>query len=380
MMIDARYEALTYEARNWLETVSGNEIRKTEFDALVGAILSCDLPGVADKVYGRDGLGWVNQLKRNTFQIVALQINSFGPGIFGETEVKLCTPLLLTVTIPVRHRHPQRSLKETPLSVVDSYLGTHFRGSKGEQCDRDSFDRYLRELIVSSDHHRFFNHEIVYRVMNANYICHHVAETLGYGLAALDVFWRHEKGPVAMSAASKYDSEDAMLGIEIVEDFSSKTMASRFQVPHYAKLRQDPRRFTENHDVLVLDITLDGEEETFHLPVGYQREFSRHPKKKAMCITTQHILEHVLRDYYRRINGFVVASTFQTLEYLSRAFLARLEENAEESGAFLKTVTSCIGYNPDRNFEEFWSQREQRYTEFESEYAETMFFRPPVLD
>ena len=88
----------------------------------------------------------------------------------------------------------------------------------------------------------------------------------------------------------------------------------------------------------------------------------------------------MLRNYYRRVNAFTVTSTFQTLEYLSRAFIARSDGKVEESAAFLETVTACSGYNPDRDFAEFWSQREKRYTKFESEYAETMFFRPPVLD
>jgi len=379
-MLTTRYHALQHEAESRLIPLVGKEMRHADFDDLVAMLLLCNLPDVPDKIYGRDGLGWVNRLDRNTLQIVALQINSFGPGIFDGAEVRFCTPLLLTVRVQSRQRRLRCSLDDTPVSITDAYLGTHFSGSKGELCDRDRFNRHLRTVITCSDHHRLFNHELVYRVMNANYICHHVAEALGYGFGALEVFWHHEKGPVIMSAASNYRGEEAVLGIEIVEDFSSKCMTSRFQVPNYAVLRQTPEKFAENHDVLVLDVTLDDEEETFHLPVGYQRELGQGMKKDVKCVTTQHVLEHILRDYYRRRNAFVVASTFQTLEYLSRAFLARTEGKVEEAAAFLRTVTSCAGYYPERDFQEFWPQRERRYTEFESEYAETMFFRPPVLN
>ncbi len=96
-------------------------------------------------------------------------------------------------------------------------------------------------------------------------------------------------------------------------------------------------------------------------------------------ITSQHIIEHVLTAYYKRKNAFVVASTFQTLEYLSRAFIAKTEGRDEEFSNFLENASSCMGYYPERNFKEFCEKTGSKYPAFESEYSHTMFFRPPVL-
>jgi len=56
-----------------------------------------------------------------------------------------------------------------------------------------------------------------------------------------------------------------------------------------------------------------------------------------------------------------------------------MEGRKEEGSEFSKNVTSCMGYHPERNFEEFYKKKEAGYPVFISEYSHTMFFRPPVL-
>ena len=96
-------------------------------------------------------------------------------------------------------------------------------------------------------------------------------------------------------------------------------------------------------------------------------------------ITSQHILGHLLSQYYHRENMFVVTNTFQTLEYLSRALMAKLEGKTEEFTRYMKTVTTCQGYYPERDFEEICQKKEAAFPEFISEYSHSMFFRSPVV-
>jgi len=84
-------------------------------------------------------------------------------------------------------------------------------------------------------------------------------------------------------------------------------------------------------------------------------------------------------EVYHRKNVFVVANTFQTLEYLSRAMVARSEGLLEEGGEFIKEASLCLGHYPERDFKEFYRKRESKYPSFISDYSHTMFFRPPIL-
>lgn len=360
--------------------LKGGPVGKGRFDAFIKDILGVAFTEDDANLYGRDGFAYVNELSKNRFQIVAFQINSFGPGVFGESVVKYVTPILMTVSVQGRHRHAIRSLKDSSVCVEDVYLGKGFCGSKGKLCNRNMFNKHTAMLLLDNDGHRSFNHHLVYQLMNANFVCHHIAEVLGYAFGALDVYWRNLKTPLFLVAGSRFSASRDSLSIDVIDDFSSERMVSRFRVPHYAKLMEDAEAFREQHDVLHWDVMWRGETESFYLPVGYQKVAGRSQKKNVNVVTTQHVLQHMLKSYYKRQNAFVVASTFQTLQYLSRGFLARLDGKPEECADFIRSVTACMGYYPERDFEEFWKQREGRYTDFESEYSHSMFFRPPVLD
>lgn len=113
--------------------------------------------------------------------------------------------------------------------------------------------------------------------------------------------------------------------------------------------------------------------------IGYQAVHEKKFHKSVNVITSQHLIEHVLTDYYQRKSSFVVASTFQTLEYLSRALIAKAEGKEEEFSQFLRSVTSCMGYYPEHDFMELHNEKESHYIDFVGEYSHTMFFRAPVL-
>lgn len=354
-------------------------ITEGEFDSFIERIISDKSLDLSDKVYCRDGFAFINQIDHHTFQIPCFQINTFGKEYFRDSVVKLCTPILLTVKAHGSGRRLNHGMKHSCLTIEDFYLGKHFSGSKGKLCDRDQFNSHARMLFLSEPNINPFGYHIVYRLMKANYICHHIAEVMGYAFGALDVCWRHKKDSLFLSSGSHFNQRMDKLYIDIIENFSSDRMRGFFQIPHYAKLYDDIERFKEEHDNMLWEVTYRKESETFYLPVGYQKVRKKMFHKNVNVVTTQHILEHILTAYYRRKNSFVVANTFQTLEYLSRAFIAKREGRTEESGKFVKSVSTCLGHYPERDFVEYYEKEKEKYPAFVSEYSHTMFFRPPVL-
>ncbi len=355
------------------------KINESEFDAFVKKILSNRKLDVGGKIYCRDGFAYVHKIDQRTYQILCFQINSFGAGIFGDSMVKLCTPVMLTVTAHGTHRHLQHDLKDTCISVDELYLGKHYSGSKGPLCDRDKFNSHAKTLFLSKNNVYSFNHHIIYQLMNANYLCHHIAEVMGYAFGALDMYWTRNRNLFLLASGSWFNEKRDKLYMNIIENFSGEKMSSHFQIPHYAKLAEDVEKFKEEFDNLLCSISYRKNMETFYLPIGYQVIRKKRFNKNINVITSQHILEHVLTNYYKRRNSFVVANTFQTLEYLSRALIAKVEGKEEAFSKFMKTVTSCIGYYPERDFGEFYKKKETKYPVFKSEYHHTMFFRAPVL-
>jgi len=119
------------------------KITQGEFDDFVNKILSDKTLDVEDKIYCRDGFAFVNKLKDNCFQILCFQVNSFGAGIFSESIKKLCTPIMLTVTVHGPHHYLEHNLKDSCISIDDFYLGKNYSGSKGKLCKRDKFNSIL---------------------------------------------------------------------------------------------------------------------------------------------------------------------------------------------------------------------------------------------
>jgi len=292
---------------------------------------------------------------------------------------KLCTPILLTVKVHGSHAYLNHRLKDACISIEDFYLGRRFCGSKGALCDRDKFDSLARMIFLSKPDIYSYNHHIVYQLINSNYLCHHIAEVMGYAFGALDVHWTLGEKTLYLSSGSRFNEAKDKLLIDVIDSFSSERMSGLFVVPHYAKLSQDIRKFKEEFDTLTWEVRYRGELETFYLPIGYQKVRKQMFHKNVNVITSQHIIEQVLTEYYGRKNAFVVANTFQTLEYLSRAFLAKKEGRSAECNDFVRTVSSCLGHYPEKDFEKLYKEKESRYGRFISEYSHTVFFRPPVL-
>ncbi|OEU78542.1 MAG: hypothetical protein BA872_00590 [Desulfobacterales bacterium C00003060] len=378
-MLEKKFSHFRREVEKHIRHLRKKKIEESEFDEFVENILSNNTLDVSGKGYCRDGFAFVNEIDHSAFQVACFQINSFGAGVFGDSIVKLCTPILVTIKVHGTHRYLNHSLKNTCISIDNVYIGKSYSGSKGALCDRDNFNSYAKILFLSEPNSYSFKHQIVYQLINANYLCHHIAEVMGYAFGALDVYWTHQKNLLCLSAGCWLNQRKDKLHIDIIEDFSSEKMRGHFEVPHYAKLIEDIERFKEEYDILLWEVTYRNEIETFHLPGGYQKVQKKRFNKNVNVITSQHIIEHVLTAYYKRKNAFVVASTFQTLEYLSRAFIAKTEGRDEEFSNFLENASSCMGYYPERNFKEFCEKTGSKYPAFESEYSHTMFFRPPVL-
>jgi hypothetical protein len=379
-MLAKKYNSLQREVKKNLKGLKrGRKMTEAEFDAFIKKILACKSLEESSKVYCRDGFAYVNKLDKHTYQLICFQINSFGGGIFGKQVVKLCTPILLTLTVHGSHYYLEHSLKDACISIDEFYLGKSFCGSKGKLCDRDSFNEHAKELFLSQPTVYSFNHQIIYQLMNANYLCHHIAEVMGYAFGALDVYWTYGKNVFFLSSGSFFNQSIDKLFIDIIDDFSSDKMNGYFQVPHYAKLMEDPKKFREEFDTLTWEVRYRGEMETFYLPIGYQKIHKKMFHKNVNVITSQHMIEHLLTEYYKRKNAFVVANTFQTLEYLSRAFIAKKEGRNDECNAFVRAVSTCLGHYPERNFEDFYREKEAKYLRFVSEYSHSVFFRPPVL-
>lgn len=378
-MLTREFNTFRHGVRDGLHDLRGEAITKRAFDRFCKTLLAQTAHDDPEWIYSRDGMAFVNPLDRDTFQIVALQINTFGPRVFGPSIVKFCTPLLVTVSTDEDQRQALRTLKDTPTSIDAFYLGRHFSGSKGKLCNRETFSACAQELFMGSPGRRSFNHHTVYQLMSANYICHHIAETMGYAFGALSMHWDRRPTPLFMSSGCKFNAAGDSLTIEIIDTFSREKMRNNFVVPSYAKLGRDAERFRERYDALVWEATYGGDLDIFQLPVGYQKVAAKRRGQRPHVVTTQYILQHILRSYFKRQNAFVVSSTFQTLEYLARAMLARTQGRMEESAEFMQTVTSCMGYFPERDFAKLWREKKAAFPDFEEEFSETMFFRPPVL-
>lgn len=379
-MLTKKYNAFQREVKKHIRPFRNKKkIKNAEFDSFIKKIQSNKKLDVTGKIYCRDGAAYVHKIDSRTFQILVFQINSFGAGIFSKGIKKLCTPIMLTVTAHGTHRHLQHSLKDTCISIDEFYLGKDYSGSKGPLCDRKKFMPYAKMLFLSNKAAYSFNHHIVYNIMNSNYLCHHMAEVMGYAFGALDVYWALKKNIFFMASGTWFNQNKHKLYMNIIDNFSGERMSGHFQIPHYAKLSEDVEKFKEEFDVLLCSIDYKKVMETFYLPIGYQVMHRKRFNKSINVITSQHILEHLLSEYYKRKNIFVVTNTFQTLEYLSRAMIAKTEGRDEEFSNYMKTVTSCLGYCPERNFEKFYKQKENKFPAFVSEYSHSMFFRAPIL-
>ncbi|MGV8118486.1 MAG: hypothetical protein AB2L14_01865 [Candidatus Xenobiia bacterium LiM19] len=355
------------------------KVTESQFDEFIHSVLAHSELDLKGKIYCRDGFAYIKQLDSATFQIITFQINTFGEGIFSESVKKLCTPILTTVGISGKHNHFHHSLRESGISINEFYLGKYYTGSKGELCDRDKFLGYIQLLLSEYPKIFSFNHNLVYVLMNMNYLCHHIAEVKGYAFGALNLNWMLGRDMCFMSAGSSFSATKEQLSIDIIDDFSGTTMCGYFTVPHYATLSKNIDRFREEFDNLLWRVKYQDQTEEYLLPVGYQKTSSKKFDKKINILTTQHMIEHMLADFYQRPNSFIVSSTFQTLEYLSRAFLARKEGRIDECNQFMKTATFCMGYYPERDFKTLIEKKMASYPHFKSEFTNTMFFKAPVL-
>ena len=355
------------------------KISTDEFDKFIHKLLTLEDLKTPNHIYSRYGFSFIHNIDGNTFQLLSFQINQFGAGIFGDEQVRYCTPILLTVTAHGKHHHLEHNLKDACVTIDEFYLGRNYTGSKGIYCNWDKFNEYARTLFLSKSNVYSFNHHIVYHLMNANYLCHHIAETMGYAFGGLDLYWSADKNNMYLASASRFNESQSRLFIEVNDNFSGEVMKGKFQIPHYAKLINNIDKFKEEYDNLFCSINYRRQTEYFYLPIGYQKITDNQSHNKINVITSQHILEHLLSEYYHRKNIFVVANTFQTLEYLSRAFIAKMENRDREFNRYMKTVTCCMGYYPERNFNEFIELRELKFPHFASEYKHRMFFKAPIL-
>jgi len=379
-MLTQKYEQFRKVIDNHCPLQDNQPINTDDFDAFIQTIVSDESLLLPDTIYGRDGFCFVKKLDTETYQMAAFQINSFGPGIFSKDAVKYTTPLLLTVSAQRTNPYVQFSLDETPLSITDVYLGKSYCGSKGKLCDREKFIGQLKPMLLDTPRHDPFNHHIVYQLMNANFICHHIAETLAYAFAGLDLFWRIKQSKHFLCSASRFNEKEDALEIEMADDFAMHQMHSHFNIPTYTKLLKDIETFKEKYESLLWEVTYQDVIETFRLPLGFQKEREILNGKSVNFMTTALILQHLLKDYYKRKNAFIVAGTFQVLEYLSRAFLAKMDGLDKECANFMNTTTFCMGYYPDRDFESHWKKKKSHYSDFDTEFAYMTYFKPPVLD
>lgn len=378
-MIAKKYINFERFVRSQVPATGKKPITEEDFDRFIAAILANDSLDIAGKIYCRDGFAFVKELDRHTYQILAFQINSFGEGAFGDKIWKLCTPLMVTIKTHSTHYYSGHTLKDTNITFEDFYLGKHYSGSKGPLCDREKILSHSRELFLLNQLHTSYRHVIIYKLIQANYICHHVAETLSYALGALDLFWYTRKSNVYMVSGSYYYENRRKLKIEILDNFSFERMRCLFDIPSYAKIESNTNRFSEEYNLMHWEVNYKREIENFYLPAGFQKIDKKLFNKAVNVITTQHIVEYILKTYYNRMNSHVVTNTFQTLEYLSRAILAKIEGRSEEGTDFLKMASSCMGHYPERDMQKIWQKQVEKYPLFTSDYVHSMFFRPPVI-
>jgi len=287
---------------------------------------------------------------------------------------------MITIKTHSTHFYSGHTLKDTNITFEDFYLGRQYSGSKGPLCDRETILNYSRELFVRHQVHTSYRPGIIYKLIQANFICHHVAETLSYALGALDLFWYTRKSSVYMVSGSYYIENRRKLKIEILDNFSFERMRCYFEIPSYAKIESSNiSQFSEEYNLMHWVVNYKREIENFYLPAGFQKIDKKTFKKAANVITTQHIVEYILKTYYNRMNTHMVTNTFQTLEYLSRGILAKIEGRTVEGTDFLKMASSCIGHYPERDMQKLWQRGVEKFPLFTGDYVHSMFFRPPVI-
>lgn len=378
-MLVKKYNAFNHYVRNNIPALGNREIKEKDFDHFIHTIITNDSLDMPHNIYCRDGFAYVKELDKSAYQVACFQINTFGEGAFGDHIVKLCTPMLLTLKTHRTHFYSSHTLKDTRLSFESFYLGTNYCGSKGELCNRDKMMTYAKELFQSPQQTFGYQHDIIYKLINANYICHHIAETLSYALGALDIFWYTKKNNVYLVSGSSYDEPNQKLKIDILDNFSYERMRSSFDIPHYTHLKKNATDFREQYDLMLWEVNYKREKESFYLPSGYQKFDKSRFNKTVNVVTTQHIVDYLLTSYFKRMNTHVVSNTFQTLEYLSRAITARMNGEDKVGIDFLKHASSCMGHYPDRNMHEVLEKREGKFPAFMGDYTHSMFFRPPVM-
>jgi hypothetical protein len=353
-------------------------VGEAEFDDFIAKIIAVESLIVPETIYGRDGFVFSQEIGKNLFQVAVFQINTFAPGVFADKAVKYVTPILLTIQIRGEHPVLIHDLEEAMISVEEVYLGKGYCGSKGVLCDRASFFPVLKKILgpISKGS---FRQNLYRRIMDANFLCHHIAEALAYAFGAFKVFWLTRKNMAFMTAGSHYHAENDKLYVNVIDDFSGEKMRCSFQVSPYGKLTDTAANFKEHQGLILLEIEYRRDVQGFYLPSGYQKMSRKLFHDKARVITTQHIIEHLLVDYYQRSNAFVVANTFQILEHLSRAMLAKIDGNKEAAGKFVREASVCKGQRPEINLEEIMQKEDEKFPLFASEFAYSMFFRPPVV-
>ena len=111
-MLTKKYNRFSRKVKKELSALRKKKvIEKPEFDAFIGKIMSSNDLDVPGKIYCRDGCAYVHKVDRQTFQVLAFQINSFGEGIFDKGIKKLCTPVMLTIkTFSSQRKEPIRSI------------------------------------------------------------------------------------------------------------------------------------------------------------------------------------------------------------------------------------------------------------------------------
>lgn len=246
-------------------------------------------------------------------------------------------------------------------------------------CDRERFAALAKQLFETHSI-TSYDRKLSYLVMNTNLICHHLAEAMSYAFGALEIYWERQQRLFLLTSGSWFSGGKDMLYIEVIDDFSAYEMRGYFEVPHYARLNgEETSQFREGHDMLLWDVSYRNEQESFFLPSGYQKVRQKIHNENINVITTQHILEHLLSDYFKRENAFVVANTFQTLEYLSRAVLIIQGGDKEDGVAFLKQASSCLGHYPEHDVERMLRDKTASFPSYASEYFYKTFFKAPVL-
>jgi len=377
VILTGQFEQFREQAKQLVSGRRGRQISEEEFETFTDAFLAIPIPEAADTIYGRAGFVVVNRLDHDLFQLMACQINSFGPGVFAAERVRYQTPILLTVQVKPRRRHAPYTLRETPLQVTDIYLSRRFCGSKGNLCKRELFLDQVRRVLLHDAAQDSGKLRLFYEVANTNYLCHHIAETLGYALCGLEMFWENRRASFLMLAGSRYEEAGEKLHLEIVDDFAGEKMQCRFKIPRYKKLDENPAAFREPYEPMLAEVAYRSQTELFSMPVGFQR--MEKSAGRISYLTTQHLLQHLMKEYYHRSGIAVVASTFSTLAYLTRAFIARRDGHPERCAAFMRRFTTCLGYYPERDFAEFWREKEKKFERYDTDVDTAMFFRSPVI-